>query len=388
MNSFSVSPRNFFIYSFYFLCVVALVLGSKERSGFFTAALELIFIATSALALIQIRGRVDAIALLMGMASAVYIIYSYFVSIMVDGDNVLDFAQAYKSFYYLVLLVPFVSKSIFTENDIVRIFKFSVVCFFVKYLLDRALGIERPILLVENNFELVYLALMFYVFNEIRGELSFKYTFWVGVIFVLSGSRSSMLCFMLAILFSSSKNLSYKFIIYYILVPLGIGLVYYIFASRQGGQFNLEEVDRYKFYLKFLRSTSDWSLWEFLVGARPITPLDDLSCIQLKFYGNLFSYDGSGTCYSVILHSFLLRVIYDHGFIGLIFLYGAVWYSLMGFMLRQRIAILGMLISTALSVSALNNVYVAMSLAILASLNFKDKLFYNVCSANVERKTV
>ena len=85
----------------------------------------------------------------------------------------------------------------------------------------------------------------------------------------------------------------------------------------------------------------------------------------------IYSYSGDGTCYSVILHSFLLRVIYDHGLLGFMFLMGVVAIYLNKFSLKAKICILLIIISTALSVSSLNNVYVALALIMYIGIDEK-----------------
>lgn len=67
----------------------------------------------------------------------------------------------------------------------------------------------------------------------------------------------------------------------------------------------------------------------------------------------------------------LLRVIYDHGLLGFMFLMGVVAIYLNKFSLKAKICILLIIISTALSVSSLNNVYVALALIMYIGIDEK-----------------
>lgn len=353
------------------LCYMQLILGE-----IFTPLLELVLIVSSISALQ--RGTINKNALVIAVVSLFYILYSFSVSVLVNGDNLLDFLQAYKSFYYLVLIAPFVGKNFYSREVIEFVFKFSLACFFIKYSLDKfALGEERPILMVENNFELVFLALLFYAYSISIKRLDLPFLFLVCCVFLLSGSRSSIVCLAVVVFFSINAEARVKYLLYLAATPVFFIFIYVVFTSRQGGDFSLEEVDRYKFMLEFLFSTKDWNLMDHMLGATPITPLDPVTCARLTFYGKLFSYDGGDTCYSVILHSFLLRVLYDHGVLGLLFLFSSVFFYLPKNSMKERFAVMLVLLSTSLSVSALNNVYVAISLAIMASSMFRDCLSYN-----------
>ncbi|HEC0375713.1 TPA: hypothetical protein R1R29_005220, partial [Escherichia coli] len=79
----------------------------------------------------------------------------------------------------------------------------------------------------------------------------------------------------------------------------------------------------------------------------------------------LFSFSGNGSCYSVILHSFNMRVIYDHGLAvtALTFIY------LIGVMKNakrhQRLCVILIVLASGLSVSALNNVYTTLGIALV-----------------------
>ncbi|WP_216073902.1 hypothetical protein, partial [Acinetobacter baumannii] len=92
----------------------------------------------------------------------------------------------------------------------------------------------------------------------------------------------------------------------------------------------------------------------------PITALSPESCRSLSFYDVLFSYSGNGSCYSVILHSYFFRVIFDHGAFGLVLLFSflAVALRKYGYSKMDVGVVIGILSASALSVSAMNSVFV------------------------------
>ncbi|HHQ6589407.1 MAG: hypothetical protein ACQER3_07330 [Pseudomonadota bacterium] len=247
-----------------------------------------------------------------------------------------------------------------------KFYKIISLLFLIKYTIDKfALGIERPTLLIENNFELIMLILVYYLVNIIKGKPDLFNTLIIVFICFISGSRSSLGALLIAIVFSLDKKLDLKKMIYLSLIPIFLALVLFVFSERLtsgGANASLESIDRYKFLLEFLYSVSDWPWWKFFIGSPSITPLSPVSCLNLSYYHLLFSYSGNGQCYSVILHSFLLRVIYDHGLLGLIFLLSIIWLYLYKFRTKHKICVILILMATALSVSSLNNVYVALSL--------------------------
>ncbi|POJ92727.1 hypothetical protein [Klebsiella pneumoniae] len=337
-----------------------------------TALLELL-IVISTIVLIFTQ-KVTLVSLLIAMLSISYISYSLFYVGFKTHTNILDFIQAYKSFYYLILMSFFYKRNIFSRRAIEVLFKWLVLLFFIKYSMDKfVVGITRPTVLIENYFELIMLIMLYYFINIIKKEPVMINTGMMMLICVISGSRSSLLALMIAILFSLDRTINFKKLIYILLIPIAGLAVFAIFQERlsHDGYTSYEQIDRFRFLLEFLSSTSNWPWWRFVIGAEPLTPLTPLSCYNLSSYVDLFSYSGDGTCYSVILHSFLLRVIYDHGLLGFMFLMGVVTIYLNKFSLKAKICILLIIISTALSVSSLNNVYVA--LAIIMYIGIDEK---------------
>jgi len=363
--------RGLIFFGLIFICILGATYATSLLRINATAYLEILFIISALLC--TTTGRIKSTALGIAAISTIYLSTSFIFSTFYTRANPLDFAQAFKAFYYLIFLAFFSGKRFFGKDETSALFKITLTFFLLKYSIDRfIMGETRPTLLVENNFELIFLALMFYLYNIHNKKISPALTALTIAVFMLSGSRSSIVCLAIAIFFSHGKKVGFNTILYLAAIPVIVFIAAFTFSQRQGDGFDLESVDRYRFFLQFLYSTRDWSLLNYIFGTTPITPLDPVSCGALSFYEKLFSYDGSSTCYSVILHSFLLRAVYDHGFIGLIFLYLSTWLLLKNLSFTQKICVVGILFSTGFSVSALNNVYVAISIAIISSSYFEN----------------
>lgn len=353
------------------------VLGALHIAAFLpiseTAILELIFLITSLIALFNYG--INKNALIIGFLSLVYLIYSWVYSALFTNTNILDLILAYKSYYYMIFIGFFYKKNIFSNEKIEYLFKCFLILFLFKYTLDRfALGIKRPQLLVENNYELILLILLYYYVNITHKKIVILNTILLCYLCFISGSRSSLVAMVIAFFFSIEKKISIKTLLIYIISPIMVIAVLILFQDRiatiDGG---IEQIDRVKFFNEFLYSTADWPWWQFFTGAKALTPLLPASCADLSYYQTLFSYAGDGRCYSVILHSFIMRVIYDHGIIGFAFLIFCLFIYLDKYSIKEKIAILLVLIATGLSVSSLNNVYVSLALVIFVGANYSRR---------------
>ena len=117
----------------------------------------------------------------------------------------------------------------------------------------------------------------------------------------------------------------------------------------------------------FFNEIENWSLWNYLFGSPIITSLTEETCTGLSYYSELFSNKGDQSCYSVIFHSFILRVIFDHGILGLFFLIHIVYRVLFlsGFSKRYVLTIIGVLLLNSISISSLNSVFSIFGLMII-----------------------
>lgn len=331
------------------------------------AILESVFALTVTAALFRRRFSKDR--LLITSAGFAYLV---FTAIVASARNVYpaDYLVAFKFVFYLMLLGLVPKKKLLSASDFVLLYRLSLFAFALRYLVERfALGIDRPTLLVENNFELIFLLLLFYAKYLITSRASLFDFLLLLFIFGVSGSRSSIVSLGFVFGFCIQwRSLRARDIA--LVFSLGIiGLVALVVFNNRGGGADIESIDRVKFFAEFMRSTSDWSFIDFVFGAPVLTPLSPASCAALSFYQKLFSFSGDGSCYSVILHSFVLRVVYDHGLLGLVTALAAVWVLLRDLPVRCVICVLGVILLTGLSVSSLNNIYVTLGLLMLMSVS-------------------
>lgn len=343
----------------------------------------------------------------------IYLGITAFIAIVVNDTHLLDYLQAYKAFVYAALLCSFIGKNLVSLKNVTHFFYILIFLFLVKYLYSRVIGLdawvsERPGIFTENNFELVFLTLIFY--------LVLPYIRWRAVLFLLlmfvvflSASRSAFLC-LLVVYFFSIFRLGKTFLLKWLLMmPLLLFVGYGVVSDRMDISFGgfggggattsdsetvapvlpdsntisvpphenistakndfrsiLEKgasIDRVRFLLYFLDDTENWRWWNYLLGTEPLTPLSVDTCEALSYWNDLFSFSGDGRCYSVILHSYIIRVIYDHGLLGLIFLVGftAVALRKSGYSWADVLCVLGVLLASSLSVSAFNSIFATLS---------------------------
>lgn len=340
-----------------------------------TGVFEVVFVLGSmGVFLFTFRG-VNKVSLYFFLLSLAYMAYGYLQFHSGEGE-VRDFMQAYKAFFYVCLLSFFVRSEVLKSEEFSGLFYFLLFLFFVKYFYSRLFGFDdllsrRPGIFTENNFELVLLLIFYCALHPVMLRVRIYSFFVLSVIVILSESRSALLGLFCVYLLLFVYKINYRLlftIIFLFLLSIVIG---YIFIKRMEG--GLESVDRYLFLTVFLSETAGWGWREYFFGSQPLTPLSNEACSILSYYIALFSFSGDGTCYSVVLHSFILRVIFDHGVLGLVFLLSFVFWALTRSDLsrRQTLAILAVILSSSLSVSALNSVYVALALAIVLSTNMR-----------------
>ena len=289
--------------------------------------------------------------------------------------NILDFLQAYKAYYYLICFLVIVSSArsaYLNDREFRLVVDFMLAVFLAKYVIDWLLGVSRPSLFTENNFEIIFLLLIYYFLESGNKNLSFVRAGAIILVSLLSGSRSSTLATVFAFLFIiiprlkfSRKNIIH--IIFVVITGLISWLVFYATFFFRLGESDIQDIDRIRFFYLFLYEIEEWGLTDYLIGAPRITPLSQSTCATLSFYHTLFSYSGNGTCYSVILHSYILRALFDHGilFFGML-LYGYVY--LLNFLSYKPIQILGflsILMITSLSVSGPNSIYTAYAMLLI-----------------------
>lgn len=296
------------------------------------------------------------------------------------GAPLADFMQAYRWVLYLIAVAFAVGRAWGSVKGLVRLTWILAAAAAANSVLSVArFGFDaRPSLLLENNFELALFCGLTIAVYEWCGDRRAWLVGLLGVTTLLSGSRSGAISFLVLVVFAVVRARVISIFYRYMLV-LFVGLItlvpIYIFSSR------LEQmdgrVDRLDFFNIFLAEVSSWSAWNWLFGTVPITPLSAQGCAAMSYWQNLFSSAGDGSCYVVILHSFIMRVIFDAGIFGLL-LSVLVPLCLMrraGVDWIVTLALISISVANGASVSGINNPYVAIPIIIAVLVAGNQALF-------------
>lgn len=284
------------------------------------------------------------------------------------GAPITDFLQAYRWVFYMIVLALGVGRYWGPIAPLVKVAWALIGMALAKAALTYFLAGdgERPGLLIENNFELaLFCGLAVVLYNRLgRGKPVM--IVMLGALTLLAGSRSGVFAYLVFVLFAVSQiratrsNLFLRFLLFCAAPGLAV-LPIVIFSDRA----ETVRIDRLNFLDVFFYETQHWNLANWLFGTVPITPLTD-GCTRLAFYKSLFSSTGDGTCYSVIMHAFVLRVVFDAGIAGAILVFSVIWYT----MRKSRasipvsLAVVGIAVTNSLSVSGPNNPYVMLPVLI------------------------
>ena len=282
-----------------------------------------------------------------------------------------DALQAHKWLLYLMESFVFLDVSMRRPGRIALLAKILIALSLVKYgLVFSTNSGGRTGILSENNFELALFCGLVALSYKHMGRGRSLLVAATGLVVVLSQSRSGSIEFLilLAYLVSVStwrgplaRYLSALFIGASVIIPL------LIFGDRNTGTV----IDRVNFLNVFLIETSSWSVPTWLLGMPPLSPLSNQACLSLSYYQALFSTAHDGVCYAVVLHAYLLRIVFDAGVLGLVGSFGIMWYlmSRSKVPLALRLCLIAIAIANSASVSGLNNIFVIlpMVLAMVAS---------------------
>jgi hypothetical protein len=234
----------------------------------------------------------------------------------------------------------------------------------------------RPRLFIENNFELLFLSILLVGSIKYSNKINFVNLLMFSFIAISSKSRSgiAIFFFIIFICYFKKEYLKIKYLWIYLLIALClvIGIDQVIQRIPEGG---IESIDRFRFFFFFLEEIKDWSFLNYLFGESIITPLSPSTCSKLSYYDQLYSFKGDGTCYSVIFHSFILRIIFDHGFLGFLFLFYIIKkvLSMSRFSIRHTIALIGVLLLNSISISSLNSIFSIFAIMIILMVKSKEK---------------
>jgi len=186
-----------------------------------------------------------------------------------------------------------------------------------------------------------------------------------------------MACFLIFFYFEFVHDRKMGLIIFTPVLAILVGILSFLLLDKLNGR-GLESIDRVTFLLMFIEETKDWDAVTWLIGSPVLTPLSSHSCNTLRYFEHLFSFSGNGECFSVLLHSFILRSIFDHGVLGLLALSVTTIYIIKakGYPHKDAISILLILFATSLSVSSFNSIYVALGLLILVTKKTNSSIIY------------
>lgn len=309
-----------------------------------------------------IRGRISSTTFTLAFLAA-YLL-TRIIPVMLDDDPLEDFFQAYRWILYLAAFALAVGREWGPIRGLTITMWVLLGLAFVKSALTFALygpG-ERPGLLLENNFEIALFCGLVVALYRFLGKWQLPAVALMGAITMLAGSRSGAVAFVVLAIFAVTQAKRANLFVKYLLalaIPLVVFAAVSIFQSRAVAG---RSTDRERFADVFFAEAANWDIITWLFGTTPITPLSNGACTQLSYYQLLFSTEGDGSCYAVILHAFLLRVLYDAGIVGLLIAFGVTW--LMMRRAKVQFAVAGALlliaITNSLSVSGLNNPYVAL----------------------------
>lgn len=296
-----------------------------------------------------------------------YVLLSYIYAVIIRGANLFDFIMAYKFIWYIALLLPFTNTKLLDSQSLYTLLKSFLLMFFFVYVAKFFSGDDRPTFFIENNFEILFLCFLFFANHIVKKSSKMLDMIFLLAITAISGSRSGVLLALITVVFSTDikQIVRTKNIFLPLATILGAIGAYTVFINRTSN--GVESTDRYRFYHFFLDSISDWDWWQFFTGSTRITKLPDHVCASLAFYEKLLSFEGDGSCYSVIFHSFNMRILFDHGIIVIVFLIFLLNKILHRISIKEKICIFILLFINGLSVSSINSVYAALGIAIIAS---------------------
>lgn len=276
-----------------------------------------------------------------------------------------DFVVQYKAFYY-ISIISLTDKNKLSAPDILFIFRIIIVIFLIKYTAGKVFfDIPRPGVYYENNFELM-MPLLFFLYLAGVGILKFFDYLALTFLVAISGSFSAVVVctFIFGKIIFSGKSGGLLLKIAFSL--FGFLIVAYFYEYKYQNIDSFHDIDRLKFLDVFLQEVKIFDIYKWVFGQTFMEPLSYQACLQLYWYQTLFSDAIYGNCYSVILHSFVMRALYDHGILGLLFLFLSLWLIFyIKFNKSFATAIVVCVIVNGLSVAALNSVYIALPLVMI-----------------------
>ena len=260
------------------------------------------------------------------VATKYFLVFSFIVLILftlnILYSNVKFIEQAYlfRPWIYLALLST-VARFFKLKHSL---FEYFVIAYVIKILMSYILlGYNaRPGLLMENNFDLLFLLFFWktemYVSKYSENKISPLMNFLSAVVLIMSQSRSALLGLILIIITLPTKLTQKVFAVIVVLF-----VIFVAFFLRPVS--SLSDLDRYVWMIQLLEAASfDVRLLSF--GHFPTNYIDPSLCDGLKSgdRSNFIGFYEHG-CISSIFVSHVLRFIWDFGIIGLFSFYASLY---------------------------------------------------------------
>jgi len=278
--------------------------------------------------------------------------------------------RAYKWLLFAILLLNLKSHLRFTSTSVKRIYLMLLASLFLSYFVQVSANgwNSRPTLIIENNYECAML-IGLYICNLANSNLSLTREHLTSTIIItftilMSQSRSALITLLLVQLFmyTRKKTIRKNLVSSIFLIISSITLGLYTFRNRGTTLGNLDRLNFLNLFLDDFVSRSNISK---IFGNWIIQPLNTEICIQLRYYSTLQSNESLGSCYSVVLHSFILRAINDFGIMGALLIFYTFGKILLSNLEKNTaICFIILALSNSLSVSGVNNVYVVLPMLV------------------------
>ena len=324
------------------------------------------------------RYKLNKHKLLVLVFALVYFVIS-FLLLDKNYSSIRDFLIIYKSVLYLAIISLISGSGTIKHKHLLFIYRTWTIFFLCIYAIERFTSLSsfgRPDVFIENNFEIAALCIMHLALFPFLGSERNIYQLTLIIISFLSGSFSGVVTVAIITVILNAALTPRKIALFSMLSLLAAVPILSVLEARLANGF--ESIDRVVFLQRFLYEIREWGIVNYMFGTFPVTPLSASTCNALSFYKNLFSRTDPDTCYSVVLHSYILRVIYDHGIFGFTLLLTGISMCLKELPMRIRLAILSVLILNALSVSSFNSSVIAVAIALSCARRFSPSSASNL----------
>jgi hypothetical protein len=297
----------------------------------------------------------------------------YITISVIYGNSLTESIKASKWIAYIgIFLGVSIEGNIQMTSKILKLTKLLSFFIFLAYFTQVAIqnNTSRPFLLTENNYELALLCMLYLINILYLDNKSYaRFRKWIVilvVIAVLSASKSgniSLLVVLTGFVYRERKDGKVTGIQIFGLTFLGFISIYLLSATRG---LELTGTDRERFFNLFLREFSERSVFTNTFGNGALQPLSSDNCSSLLYFALQLLPDSNGLCYSVVYHSFILRVLIDFGFFGLLVCLASLTAIYWEKCRDQSVYFfLAIIFVNSVSVSGVNNPYVALPTLLL-----------------------